>query len=80
MDATTKGKSKARVKTPPITWAELNRLLNQWPTVMRTATDDWAKEFAFSIWNQSGDKNWQPTFKQTRVMRTLARETRPRAH
>lgn len=77
---TAKIKSRVKVKTPPITRTELNRILGLWPDVMRTATDEWTKEFAFSIWNQSGDTNWRPTFKQTKVMRTLARETKPRVH
>lgn len=73
-------KTKLRVKTPPVTRAELNNLLRQWPVVMRMATDDWAKEFAFSVWNQSGQAGWLPTLKQTKVMRTMVREARPFLH
>lgn len=80
LDTASKSKAKVRVKTPPITRAELNNLLRQWPVVMRLATDDWAKEFAFSVWNQSGQSNWLPTLKQTKVMRTMVREARPFLH
>lgn len=73
-------KPKARVKTPPITRAELDKMLRQWPIVMRMATDDWAKEFAFSVWNQSGRKGWLPSFRQTKVMRTMVREAQPFLH
>lgn len=75
-----KSKSKVRLKAPPVTRAELNKLLGNWPIVMRMATDDWAKEFAFSVWNQSGKTGWLPTLKQTKVMRTMVREARPFLH
>lgn len=73
-------KSKVRLKAPQITRAELNKLLGNWPVVMRMATDDWAKEFAFSVWNQSGRKGWLPSFRQTKVMRTMVREAQPFLH
>jgi hypothetical protein len=78
--STSNGKRKVRETIPPVTRAELNKLLRQWPVVMRLATDDWAKEFAFSVWNQSGQSNWLPTLKQTKVMRTMVREARPFLH
>lgn len=77
---TTNSKRKVRETIPQISSAELNRLLRHWPIVMRVATDDWAKEFAFSVWNQSGRKGWMPTLKQTKVMRTMVREARPYLH
>lgn len=77
---TTNSKRKVRETIQQISSAELNRLLRHWPIVMRVATDDWAKEFAFSVWNQSGRKGWMPTLKQTKVMRTMVREARPYLH
>lgn len=77
---TTNSKRKVRETVPQISPTELNRLLRHWPIVMRVASDDWAKEFAFSVWNQSGRKGWIPTLKQTKVMRTMVREARPYLH
>lgn len=77
---TTNSKRKVRETVPQISPTELNRLLRHWPIVMRVASDDWAKEFAFSVWNQSGRKGWMPTLKQTKVMRTMVREARPYLH
>lgn len=57
-----------------MTHADLKRYLSIWPSVMREVTDDWAKEFALSIWRQSGEPQWFPTVKQSRVMRQLARK------
>lgn len=74
---TTNSKRKVRETIPQISSVELNRLLRHWPTVMRVTTDDWAKKFAFSVWNQSGRKGWMPTLRQTKVMRTMVREARP---
>lgn len=64
----------ARETIPSITQPELARLLYHWPLVMRKATDDWAKGFAFSVWKQSGRKGWLPSLKQTQIMRAMVRE------
>lgn len=66
-----------RNKADRLTRTDLKQYLSVWPTVMREATDDWAKEFALSIWRQSGEPQWMPTLKQSRVMRRMVRETKP---
>lgn len=68
-----------RNKAERMTRTDLKRYLSIWPIVMREATDDWAKEFCLSIWRQSGEPQWMPTLKQSRVMRRLVREVAPYA-
>lgn len=70
------GKAPAAVREtiPELSQAEFDRLMQHWPMVMRKATDQWAKQFAFSIWKQSGRKGWRPTLKQRQVMRAMVRE------
>lgn len=63
-----------RNKAERMTRADLKRYLLIWPIVMRETTDDWAKEFALSIWRQSGEPQWLPTLKQSQVIRRLARD------
>ena len=58
----------------PVSRAELRHLIREWPLVMRNASDHWAKEFANSIWRQSGQPNWRPSLMQLRVMRKMVRE------
>lgn len=71
-----KAMRRKRVKTQSVTMtrAELRTTLAIWPRVMAEASDDWAKTFAFSIWNQSENEAWLPSLKQSRVMRKLCRE------
>lgn len=52
----------------------LRRIMQDWPFVMRQATDDWARTFAADIWKHAGNGQWRPTLKQARVMRRLIRE------
>lgn len=61
---------------PHLTRSELRAALQIWPIVMSEATDEWAKEFAFSIWNQSAEPGWLPSPKQSRVIRKMCRETK----
>lgn len=63
-----------RETIPAITASELRRMLHLWPHVLRVATDPFAKEFAASIWAQSGHKGWRPSLKQGQVMRAMIRE------
>ena len=63
-----------RKTIPDLTHGELDRLFHAWPLVMRKATDTWAIEFACSIWEQSARKNWKPSLRQLKVMRTMVRE------
>ena len=56
---------------------ELRRMLDTWPTVLRLATDPWAKEFAASIWRQSGQPAWMPTKRQLQTMRAMLRQLPP---
>lgn len=48
--------------------------LFHWPTVLRLATDEWAKGFAASIAKQSQRPRWQPTDKQLSLMRRMVGE------
>lgn len=65
-----------KVVAPNLTRSELRAALQIWPIVMSEATDEWAKEFAFSIWNQSAEPGWLPSLKQSRVIRKMCRETK----
>lgn len=62
------------VHTHAITTGELERILFHWPNIMRIATDPWAKDFAQSVWNQSGRRGWNPTLKQGQIMRKMLSE------
>ena len=50
---------------------ELKKVINDWPNVLRLATDPWAQEFAAKVWAQSGNPNWRPSLPQSRVMRKM---------
>lgn len=53
---------------------ELRTIMDVWPKVLRQATDPWAKEFAASIWRQSGCPGWMPTDLQFQTMRVMLRQ------
>jgi hypothetical protein len=53
---------------------ELRMIMQDWPHVLRQATNDWAKDFAVNVWKRAGNGQWRPTEKQARVMRRLYRE------
>lgn len=61
-------------KWEAMTGRELRRIMEDWPSVMRQATDDWAKTFAADIWKLSGNGQWRPTAKQAKNMRRMIRE------
>lgn len=54
--------------------SELRAMMDVWPKVLRQATDPWAKEFAASIWRQSGCPGWMPTNRQLQTMRIMLRQ------
>ena len=58
---------------------ELRKLILDWPHVMRCATDDWARKFAFDMWAHAANGRWRPTLKQARVMRRMIRELNRKA-
>jgi hypothetical protein len=45
--------------------------LFHWNLVIKAATDEWAKNFAKSIANQSRRRGWKPTPKQLALMRSM---------
>lgn len=57
-----------------MTGPELRGLMQDWPSVMRQATDDWAQGFSADIWKLAGNGQWRPTKKQARIMRRMIRE------
>lgn len=54
--------------------SELRTMMGVWPKVLRQATDPWAKDFAASIWRQSGYPGWIPTNRQLQTMRVMLRQ------
>jgi hypothetical protein len=52
----------------------VEELLWSWPTVCRTAKENWARGFALSIAKQSKRRGWQPTPKQHSLMNRLVCE------
>jgi hypothetical protein len=52
----------------------LRKIMQDWPSVMRQATDPWAQDFARDVWKRSGDGQWRPTLKQARIMRKMIRQ------
>ena len=56
---------------------ELRKIIHDWPSVMRQATDPWAQRFAQDVWKKSGNGQWRPTLKQARVMRRMIRDLPP---
>lgn len=62
------------MRKPASARSELRRLMQEWPVVMRRASDARAQDFAFSIWKQSGEERWQPTLRQLRMMRRMVRD------
>lgn len=58
-----------------MTRAEVRRVLDAWPNILRLATDPWAKEFAYSVWKQAGNnQRWMPSAKQFATMRVMVRQ------
>ena len=53
---------------------ELKHLITNWPYVMRQVTDDWARRFAYDIWEKAANPYWCPTLKQAHVMQKMVRE------
>ena len=52
----------------------LEEILFWWPSIIRRASNDWAKGFARSILKCSRRRNWQPTPKQLSIMRRMVSE------
>lgn len=59
---------------PEIGERSADECLHWLPTIARTATDDWACGFAYSILKQSKRRGWQPSPKQLALMRRLVSE------
>ena len=53
---------------------ELRRIMWTWPILMRQATDDKVKKFAYYVWEKSSEAFWLPTLKQGQWIRELHRE------
>lgn len=53
---------------------ELRKIIQDWPFIMRQATDPWAQSFAADIWKHAGNGQWRPTLKQARIMRRMIRQ------
>jgi hypothetical protein len=51
---------------PPV-----DELLWSWPTVCKSASNEWARCFALSIAKQSKRRNWTPTPKQHALMHRM---------
>lgn len=52
----------------------LEEILFWWPSIIRRASNDWAKGFALSIQRASRRRNWQPSPKQLSIMRRMVRD------
>lgn len=56
------------------TLAPVDELLWSWPTVCKSAKDEWARGFALSIAKQSKRPNWAPSPKQHALMQRMVRD------
>lgn len=52
----------------------VDECLMWFPTIARTATNEWAQSFAKSILAQSRRRTWNPTPKQLSMMRRMVSE------
>lgn len=59
---------------PQNTATSLEEILFWWPSIIRRASNDWAKGFALSIQRASRRRNWEPSPKQLSIMRSMVRE------
>ena len=64
----------ARYLNGPMDRHELRRIMWNWPILMRHATDDKVKKFAYYVWKRSAEAVWLPTLKQAQWIRELHRE------
>jgi len=58
----------------PMDRHELLQIMCTWPILMRQATDDKVKKFAYYVWERSSEAAWLPTLKQGQWIRELHRE------
>ncbi|MCH1424290.1 MAG: hypothetical protein L7V15_04200, partial [Burkholderiales bacterium] len=58
----------------PMDRHELRQIMCTWPILMRQATDDKVKKFAYYVWERSSEAAWLPTLKQGQWIRELHRE------
>ena len=58
----------------PMDRYELRRIMWTWPILMRQATDEKVKKFAYYVWESSAEAVWLPTLKQGQLIRELHRE------
>ena len=64
----------AKYLNGPMDRHALRRIMWTWPILMRQATDNKVKNFAYYVWEQSDDAGWLPTLRQAQLIRELNRE------
>lgn len=64
----------AKYLNGPMDRHELRRIMWTWPILMRQATDNKVKKFAYYVWEQSFEARWLPTLWQAQWIRELHRE------
>ena len=61
----------AKYLNGPMDRHELRRIMWTWPILMRQATDNKVKIFAYYVWEHSFEARWLPTLRQAQWIREL---------